>query len=79
MQSLKVQLKNKLKNARRITILGVGSKLRSDDAAGILAAESIGKKIIKAKNRHFRVNRRNRSGKSYRRNKKIKTVPSYNN
>jgi len=49
MQSLKVQLKNKLKNARRITILGVGSKLRSDDAAGILAAESIGKRIIKGK------------------------------
>ena len=47
MQSLKAQLKNKLANAKRIVILGVGSELRSDDAAGILAAEAINRKIKK--------------------------------
>jgi hydrogenase 3 maturation protease len=41
MQDLLAHLKNKLKGAKRIVILGVGSKLRSDDAAGIIVAEII--------------------------------------
>lgn len=49
MQTLKAQLTSKLKGAKRVAILGVGSELRSDDAAGILAAKLINKKIRKGK------------------------------
>jgi len=49
MQSLKAQLTNKLKGAKSVVILGVGSELRSDDAAGILAAKALAKKIKKGK------------------------------
>ncbi|MDD4955761.1 MAG: hydrogenase maturation peptidase HycI [Candidatus Omnitrophica bacterium] len=49
MQTLKTQLTNKLKGAKRVVVLGVGSELRSDDAAGILAAKLIAKKIKKDK------------------------------
>ncbi len=38
MLSLKKTLKSKLKEAKRVAILGVGSDLRGDDAAGILVA-----------------------------------------
>lgn len=41
MKNLKKLLKYKFKDAKRIAILGIGSELRGDDAAGILAAKQI--------------------------------------
>lgn len=41
MLNLKVALEDKLKQAKRIAILGIGSELRGDDAAGMLVAKSI--------------------------------------
>jgi hydrogenase 3 maturation protease len=38
-------LKKKLLNAKRIAVMGVGSELRGDDIAGLLAAEQIEKSI----------------------------------
>ncbi len=38
-------LKQKLENARRVAVLGVGSELRGDDIAGLLAAYKIEKAI----------------------------------
>ena len=43
MQDLKNKLKSSLKGAKKIAILGVGSELRADDIAGILAAQEIEK------------------------------------
>jgi hydrogenase 3 maturation protease len=40
-------LKQKLSNALRIAVLGVGSELRGDDIAGLLAARQIEKTIAK--------------------------------
>ncbi len=40
-------LKQKLNNARRVAVLGVGSELRGDDVAGILVAQQIEKTITK--------------------------------
>ncbi len=57
MLSLKKILKSKLKDARRVAILGVGSDLRGDDCAGILVAEQFSKQRLKLdqrlKNRVF--------------------------
>lgn len=39
--SLKKPLSNSLKNAKRIALLGVGSLLRGDDAAGIIVARGL--------------------------------------
>ena len=41
MQSLKQTLKKELKNARKVALLGVGSELRGDDAAGVLVAKQL--------------------------------------
>jgi hydrogenase 3 maturation protease len=41
MQSLKSSLKKFLKGADRISVLGIGSELRADDAAGILVAKGL--------------------------------------
>jgi len=49
MNNLKSKLKNNLKKPRRIAVLGIGSRLRADDASGLLAAEAIQKNI---KNTH---------------------------
>jgi hydrogenase 3 maturation protease len=50
MPNLKISLKKKLKSAEKIAVLGIGSALRSDDAAGLLVAEEIKKiKIPKLK------------------------------
>lgn len=50
MPNLKVLLKKNLKGAKKIAVLGVGSALRSDDAAGLLVAEELKKvKIPKLK------------------------------
>jgi hydrogenase 3 maturation protease len=43
--TLKTELQKKLKNAKRIALLGIGSTLRSDDAAGAMVAEQAAKKI----------------------------------
>ncbi len=45
MQDLKVFLKDELAGAEKIAILGIGSELRGDDAAGMLAAEAIDNSI----------------------------------
>ncbi len=45
MANLEMSLKTKLKNARRVLILGVGAELRADDAAGLICAQSIGKAV----------------------------------
>jgi len=44
-ETLTTSLKTKLKNAKRIAILGIGSELRGDDIAGMLVAEKLQKKI----------------------------------
>ena len=41
MQSLKSSLKEFLRGADRIAVLGIGSELRADDAAGILVAKHL--------------------------------------
>jgi len=41
MQNLKEVLKKNLKGAKKIAVLGIGSCLRSDDAAGLLVAEEL--------------------------------------
>jgi len=41
MRNLKKSLKEFLKNASKIGLLGIGSELRSDDAAGMLVAELV--------------------------------------
>jgi hydrogenase 3 maturation protease len=46
-QNLETILKNKLQNARRVAVLGIGSELRGDDIAGLLAAQQIEKTIAK--------------------------------
>jgi len=50
-QTLTTILRKKLKDAERIGILGVGSELRADDVAGVLAAGQIKKLAAKKKNR----------------------------
>jgi hydrogenase 3 maturation protease len=47
-RKLAAVLKQKLENASKIAVLGIGSELRSDDAAGVIAAKQI-KKIIRRK------------------------------
>jgi len=47
-KKLAAVLKQKLENAGRIAVIGVGSDLRGDDAAGIIAAQQI-KKISRRK------------------------------
>lgn len=41
MQAFKTTLKNRLKDASKIAVLGIGSELRGDDAAGMLVARSL--------------------------------------
>ncbi len=43
MQNLKQQLNQRLNNATKVCVLGVGSEMRSDDAAGVLAAQQLEK------------------------------------
>jgi hydrogenase 3 maturation protease len=44
--TLKTILKKRLNKARRIAILGVGSELRGDDAAGVLIADALSKECF---------------------------------
>ena len=46
-QSLKIGLKNRLKHAEKIAVLGIGSELRGDDAAGIIIAAQLEKECPK--------------------------------
>ncbi|MBF0494929.1 MAG: hydrogenase maturation peptidase HycI [Candidatus Omnitrophica bacterium] len=48
---LKTAIAQKLKGAKRIAFLGVGSLLRGDDAAGMLLAEEISKSKTKRNNK----------------------------
>jgi len=43
MESLKKALRQRLEGAKRVAVLGVGSDLRGDDAAGILAGKELEK------------------------------------
>ena len=43
MESLKKELAARLKGAKRVAVLGVGSELRGDDIAGILVLKSLDK------------------------------------
>jgi hydrogenase 3 maturation protease len=54
---LKIQaiLKSRLKSARKVAILGVGSELRRDDVAGIIVAQSINEYIKKRKIKTIKV------------------------
>jgi hydrogenase 3 maturation protease len=52
MPNLKTLLKKKLKGAEKIAVLGVGSVLRNDDAAGLLVADQL-KKIKNPKLKVF--------------------------
>lgn len=47
MQKLKTALKNKLQNPKRVAILGIGSDLNADDAAGMLVARCLHKDLKK--------------------------------
>ncbi|MCX5716474.1 MAG: hydrogenase maturation peptidase HycI [Candidatus Omnitrophica bacterium] len=41
MQNLKTALRHKLSDARKVAVLGVGSELRGDDAAGVAVARDV--------------------------------------
>jgi hydrogenase 3 maturation protease len=41
MRNLKATLKKRLRDVRRLALLGVGSELRADDAAGLLVAKRL--------------------------------------
>ncbi len=49
MPSLKSQLNIRLKGAKRLAIVGIGSPLRGDDAAGLLLIQELKKSLKKAK------------------------------
>ena len=51
MLSLKRKLKNSLKSAKRVAILGIGSPLRGDDALGPVLIEELKKSLKKTKSR----------------------------
>jgi len=44
------ELKDKLKNASRVALLGIGSELRADDASGMLVAQRLEKDLCADKN-----------------------------
>lgn len=50
MPGIKKILKDKLKGAQRIAVLGIGSELRADDALGLIIAKEL-RNYIKAKNK----------------------------
>ena len=41
MPGIKTILRDRLKNAQRVAVLGIGSELRADDAAGLLIAKEL--------------------------------------
>ncbi|MCX5669566.1 MAG: hydrogenase 3 maturation endopeptidase HyCI [Candidatus Omnitrophica bacterium] len=48
MMGIKTVLRGKLRNAQRVAVLGIGSQLRADDAAGLMIAQEL-KAYIKQK------------------------------
>ncbi|MDD5128407.1 MAG: hydrogenase 3 maturation endopeptidase HyCI [Candidatus Omnitrophica bacterium] len=54
MSSIKIVLKSRLKNAQRVAVLGIGSLLRADDAAGVIIAKEL-KVQIKDNNKKNRL------------------------
>lgn len=48
-QNLRTVLKNSLPSATKVAVLGIGSDLRADDAAGMTAAEELRKLLLKTK------------------------------
>jgi len=54
MPSIKIILKSRLKNAQRVAVLGIGSVLRADDAAGMIIAKKL-KALIKGNSKKNRV------------------------
>jgi len=55
MLPLRKELKNWLKGAKRVAILGIGSELRSDDAAGVVIARKLQAYIKKMKIKALKV------------------------
>ncbi len=51
MLTLKKTLKNRLYDARKIAVLGIGSDLRADDVSGMLAAGNLKDRLSKRKSR----------------------------
>lgn len=51
MREIKKALRSKLKNSRRVALLGIGSELNGDDAAGMLVAKRLAGRF--KKNRFF--------------------------
>lgn len=47
-RSIKKVLRDRLANAKKIAVLGIGSDLRGDDGAGMLACEELDKKLSRA-------------------------------
>lgn len=53
---IETTLKLKLKTAKKIAILGIGSELRADDAAGVITVKALDKKLKQNKlNKHCKV------------------------
>ena len=50
MKDLEIVLKDRLKSAKKVIVLGIGSELRGDDIAGILVTEELCKCSKSAKN-----------------------------
>jgi len=53
--TIKKALESRLAGARRIAVLGIGSDLRGDDAAGMLVAENLYKALGKKPNSRLKV------------------------
>ena len=53
MQNLTTELNDRLKSARRVAVLGVGSEFRGDDAAGMLVAQAVAKAVNRKKIKVF--------------------------
>ena len=54
MQRLEKFLKNRLKSARKVALLAIGSEFRGDDAAGLLVAENV-QNFLKKTNNGFKI------------------------
>lgn len=55
MRNLKKEIKNRLSNAKKVAVLGIGSELISDDAAGMLVVRQLKDLFRPKKNKNFRV------------------------
>ncbi len=51
MPGIKTILRDRLKNAQRVAVLGIGSELRADDAAGLIIAKELDRYIKGKKKR----------------------------